>query len=105
MVVVDEFSGRLADILKMAEALAPYPPLQGNYYPGLRRIIDEDDEKAHPYSLAACATAAPFLGGAFDVASFDLDEASFSKVKHPPRLAVRTKRVVEAGTLQPYACN
>ena len=83
--VLDDFSDAVERIATLADELAPFPPVQtSNYYPGLRRIIGEDDEKAHAYALAACETAAPFLGGAFDVASFDLDEASFSLVTLQP---------------------
>ena len=83
VVVIDEFSGRLDEILTLAEALAPYPSIRGNYYPGLRRIIAPTDE-ANDYVEQACRDAGPFIGGAFDVDGFDLIEASFSMVTTAP---------------------
>lgn len=82
VVVIDEFSGRLAEILELAEALAPYPPLK-NYYPGLRRIISPADD-ANSYVEQLCRDAAPFIAGAFDVDGFTLAEASFSIVTTAP---------------------
>src|SRR3954453_17621113 len=78
VVVIDDFSGRLDEILGIAEALAPYPALKGNYYPGLRRLIEHGDEAANAYVLQTCRDAGPLIGGAFDVEGFALVEASFS---------------------------
>jgi hypothetical protein len=83
IVVIDEFSGRLDEILSLAQALAPYPSIVGSYYPGLRRIIDRADE-ANDYVEATCRDAGPFIAGAFDVDSFSLLEASFSMVTTTP---------------------
>ena len=84
VVVIDEFSGRLEEILGIAEALAPYPSLKGNYYPGLRRIIEPADEASNAYVEKTCSDAAQFIAGAFDVAGFSLLEASFSMVTTQP---------------------
>ena len=84
VVVIDEFSGRLEEILGTAEALAPYPSLKGNYYPGLRRIIEPADEASNAYVEKTCNDAAQFIAGAFDVAGFSLLEASFSMVTTQP---------------------
>jgi hypothetical protein len=84
VVVIDDFSGAVEDIGRLADELAPFPAIQGNYYPGLRRVISSADEKAYAYVLATCNEAAPFVGGAFDVQSFDLEEASFSMVTVQP---------------------
>lgn len=84
VVIVDEFSGRLGEILQLAEALAPYPALNDNYYPGLRRLIGQADEAATAYAEQTCRDAGPFIGGAFDVDDFTLVEASFSIVTTPP---------------------
>lgn len=83
VVVIDEFSGHLDEILAVAEALAPYPPL-GNYYPGLRRVIEPSDEAANAYVEQTCRDAGPFIAGAFDVDGFTLIEASFSMVTTLP---------------------
>jgi Family of unknown function (DUF6445) len=85
VVIIDDFSGRLAEILQVAEALAPYPQLNHNYYPGVRRIIQRADVAADAYAERTCRDAAQFIAGAFDVDRFDLLEASFSMVTTLPR--------------------
>jgi hypothetical protein len=84
VVVIDEFTGRIAPILEIAEALAPYPPLAHNYYPGLRRIVEPADEAANAYVEQTCREAAQFIAGAFDTDGFKLLEASFSMVTTLP---------------------
>ncbi|MGN6849616.1 MAG: DUF6445 family protein [Sphingomicrobium sp.] len=84
IVIVDEFSRRIDEILGIAEGLVPYPALTGNYYPGLRRLISAADEAANAYADQTCRDAGPFIGGAFDVDDFTLIEASFSMVTIPP---------------------
>ncbi|GAA0316678.1 hypothetical protein GCM10009087_28890 [Sphingomonas oligophenolica] len=84
VVVVDDFSERLPAIVDLAAAMAPFPRIVGNYYPGLRRIIDERDEAAFAYVSETLRTAAPFIGGAFEADAFDLIEASFSMITAPP---------------------
>jgi hypothetical protein len=83
VVVIDEFSGDPDRLIGIAADLAPYAS-EPNYYPGLRRIITSADEAADAYVVATCERAAPFIGGAFDVETFDLLEASFSIVTTPP---------------------
>lgn len=84
VVVIDEFSGRLSDILRIAEQLAPYPVPKSGYYPGLRRVIGPDDAQASQFVDELCRDAAPFIAGAFDVDGFTLTEASFSIVTTSP---------------------
>ncbi|MES2120782.1 MAG: DUF6445 family protein [Pseudomonadota bacterium] len=84
VVVIDEFSGSAEDIARIADALAPYPPITKNYYPGVRRPIAPTDGPAYDYAIRSCEKAAPFVGGAFDVDAFDLTEASFSIVTVQP---------------------
>ena len=84
VVVVDGFSGVVERVAELADELAPFPPITGNYYPGQRRIITQADAKAYGYAFEACRQAAPFIGGAFDAKSFDLAEASFSIVTVEP---------------------
>jgi hypothetical protein len=84
VVVIDEFSGRVEDIADLAEALAPYPRIEGNYYPGLRRVISKADRQANAYVEETCQSAAQFIAGAFDIDWFDLLEASFSMVTRLP---------------------
>jgi hypothetical protein len=84
VVVIDEFTGRLGEILDLAEALAPFPALKNNYYPGLRRLIEPADGAANDYVEQLCRAAGPFIAGAFDVEGFSLIEASFSMVTTAP---------------------
>lgn len=84
IVVIDDFSGDLEQIGRLADELAPFPRIEGNYYPGVRRTITESDKSAYAYVLTACNRAAPFVGGAFGVKGFDLVEASFSIVTLRP---------------------
>ncbi len=83
LVIIDNFSGAVEEIGRIADDLAPFPPNHGNY-PGVRRMISEADEKAYAYVLETCNRAAPFIGGGFGVDSFDLVEASFSVVTINP---------------------
>jgi uncharacterized protein DUF6445 len=84
VVVVDDFSGSAEDVARLADALAPFPPITGNYYPGLRRVISEGDAAAYAYVLETCRQAAPFIGGGFEVDGFDLAQGSFSLVTLQP---------------------
>ena len=83
VVVIDEFTGDLGRILKIAEALAPYRP-HTNYYPGLRQVIEPADAAANAYVEQTCRDAAQFIAGAFDIEGFDLIEGSFSMVTTKP---------------------
>ncbi|MEP7130072.1 MAG: DUF6445 family protein [Sphingomicrobium sp.] len=85
VVVVDGFSGSVEDVARLADALAPFPPIAGNYYPGVRRVIREADADAYAYVFETCRQAAPFVGGAFEVDGFDLVEGSFSLVTLQPQ--------------------
>ena len=84
VVVIDDFSGSAEDIARIADALAPYPPIEHNYYPGVRRVITPADTDANEYAMRTCREAARFIGGAFDVDAFDLKQANFSVVTVPP---------------------
>ena len=101
VVVVDDFSGRLRTIVDLAAAMAPFPRIAGNYYPGLRRIIDARDEPAFAYVGEALRTAAPFIGGAFDVDSFELVEASFSMITAPPAMLSPAQRAPHFDSTDP----
>ena len=84
IVIIDDFSGTLEQIRTIADELAPFPAIEGNYYPGIRRVIEEADGRAFSYVRSTCEKVAPFLGGGFGVDRFDLQEASFSLVTLPP---------------------
>jgi Family of unknown function (DUF6445) len=84
LVVIDNFSSVVDQIAALADELAPFPPIQDNYYPGVRRLITKADKKAYAYVAETCSRAAPFIGAAFQVPSFDLEQASFSVVTLQP---------------------
>ena len=84
MVVIDEFSGRVEDVIAIAEALAPFPDVDSGYYPGIRRMLEPSDGDAAAYVQAACQAVGPFIGGAFNFARYSLLEASFSIVTRRP---------------------
>lgn len=84
VVVVDEFSGDAEAVARIADALAPFPGIDVNYYPGVRRLITRSDFDADAYVERACRDAAQFIAGAFDVESFTFVEASFSIVTLRP---------------------
>jgi hypothetical protein len=92
VVIIDEFSGDVEEVARLADSLAPFPPSK-NYYPGVRRMISEPDKEAYSYVLKTCDRAAPFIGGAFDVQYFRLREASFSVVTTAPNELHATQRV------------
>jgi len=84
VVVIDEFSGRLDEIVQCACDLAPYPAIERNYYPGVRRVIGRNDQRANAYVEQTCRDAAQYIAGAFDIETFTLVEASFSLVTVRP---------------------
>jgi hypothetical protein len=101
VVVVDDFSGRLPAIVDLAAAMAPFPRIAGNYYPGVRRVIDEHDEAAFAYVSETLRSVAPFIGGAFDVDAFDLIEASFSMITAPPATLTPAQRAPHFDSTDP----
>jgi hypothetical protein len=92
VVVIDEFSGNSEAVAAIAEALAPFPPIKGHYYPGVRRVITEADTTAFAYVYETCRRVAPFIGGAFNVQGFGLGEGSFSLVTVKPGELVPAQR-------------
>jgi hypothetical protein len=80
VVVIDEFSGRVGDVISIAEALGPFPDVDSGYYPGIRRILEPSYGDAAVYVQATCNRVGPFIGGAFHFERFSLLEASFSIV-------------------------
>lgn len=92
VVVIDEFSGNSEAVAALADALAPFPPIKGHYFPGVRRVITEADAQAYAYLYEACRLAAPFIGGAFGVSGIELAEGSFSIVTVKPAELVAIQR-------------
>jgi hypothetical protein len=101
VVVIDGFSGDASGTVAIAEALTPFPPARGVYYPGVRRILDESDGAAWDYATRTLTALAPFIGGAFDVDRFDLIEASFSMVTAAPATLVPAQRAPHFDSTDP----
>lgn len=83
VVVVDDFTGAVEEVVELAAAMAPFPTSAGTYYPGLRQPIAVGDP-AYGYVERLLQAAGPFIGGGFDVDTFDLLAASFSMVTTAP---------------------
>jgi hypothetical protein len=101
VVVIDRFSGDASETVAIAEALAPFPPARGVYYPGVRRILDESDGAAWEYVTRTLTALAPFIGGAFDVDGFNLIEASFSMVTAAPATLFPAQRAPHFDSTDP----
>jgi hypothetical protein len=101
VVVIDEFSGNVAELIGLAAELAPFPYHSANYYPGLRRIITAADSAAYDYVGRALTESAQFIAGAFDVDGFDLLEASFSMVTADPSELLPAQRAPHFDTTDP----
>ena len=91
VVVIDDFTGAIDEVVELAAAMAPFPSSAGNFYPGLRRQI-VPGEPAYGYVKHLLKAAAPYIGGGFDVDTFDLLEASFSIVTAPPETLAVAQR-------------
>jgi hypothetical protein len=92
VVVIDDFTGDLASIVEIAAALAPFPAIAENHYPGLRRIIRNTDPAAFAYAERVLRGAAPFIGRAFRFGSFGVIGASFSMVTAAPQTLLPPQR-------------
>lgn len=101
MVVIDDFTGNVDAIVGIAAELAPFPPDEISYYPGLRRFITRDDQAALDYALGLLHKAGPFIVGAFDFETFNLIEASFSMVTTPPGALSLPQRAPHFDTIDP----
>jgi hypothetical protein len=83
VVIIDDFLGDPNRVVGIAAELGGYFA-NGHLYPGVRRVITNVDQVASAYVTDVCERAAQFIGGAFEIDSFDLLEASFSIVTTPP---------------------
>ena len=100
VVVIDDFTGAVDELVDLAAAMAPFPSSSGSYYPGLRQPIATGDA-AYGYVERLLRTAAPFIGGGFDVDTFDLIEASFSMVTSAPAMLDPAQRAPHFDSTDP----
>lgn len=101
VVIIDNFSGQVDQIAALADALAPFPIIESNYYPGVRRIITTDDGDANVYVEQTCRDAAQFIAGAFDFDDFELLEGSFSMVTMKPSELREPQRIPHFDSTNP----
>lgn len=100
VVVIDDFTGAVDEVVELAAAMAPFPSSGGNHYPGLRRSV-VPGEPAYAYVERLLEAAAPFIGGGFDVDTFDLLDASFSMVTAPPAALAVAQRAPHFDSTDP----
>lgn len=84
VLVIDNFSGDVCEIVNIAAALAPFGDSRDTYYPGIRRHITPADRDAFAYAEGVIEEIGPFLGDIFGFEWFDWIEASFSMVTAAP---------------------
>jgi hypothetical protein len=100
VVVIDDFTGAVNEVVGLAAAMAPFPSSSGTYYPGLRRSIAAGDA-AYGYVERLLEAAGPFIGGGFDVDTFELLEASFSMVTSAPAMLDPAQRAPHFDSTDP----
>lgn len=96
--VIDDVIADPRTCVDAAAALAPFPEISGNYYPGRRRQIRRD-EPANAYTATLCNTVAPVMQEVFGVGRFHVKEASFSIVTQRPETTQLIQRVPHFDTL------
>lgn len=101
LVVIDGLLGDVETPIRLASALAPFPPDPDSYYPGVRRTIGTGDVEANAYVNRVMKAAAPFIGGAFDCPGFSLIDASFSIVTTTPRDLIPVQRAPHFDSTDP----
>ncbi len=93
VLVIDGFVEDPGLLVRQAAAMAPFPEVTGNQYPGTRRLIDPDRDAAYAYVDLACRGLAPLLRRVWGVAKFAVTEASFSLVTRRPEALNAVQRV------------
>jgi hypothetical protein len=101
IVVIDDFLSDPDFAIRQAVALAPFPDVGTNYYPGARRAVTPDDRDAFAYVDATCQAIAPVLRQIYGVERFQIREASFSLVTRRPHETQLIQRVPHYDSVQP----
>lgn len=91
VVVIDDLVEDPDALVDQAARMAPFPAVEGNFYPGLRRVITAGDGMASDYVQAIFRSAAPLIGKIYGAGELELIEASFSLVTTPPE-ALRARQ-------------
>ncbi len=100
VVIIDDILPDARAAVDMAAALAPFPEIADNYYPGRRRLIGRD-EPANAYTASICNAVVPVMHQVFGVGRFHMREASFSIVTQRPETTQLIQRVPHFDTLDP----
>ncbi len=96
--ILDDALADPRQAVDLAASLAPFPPIDRNYYPGQRRLIRRE-EPAHAYTAAICNTVAQAMFDVFGVGRFHVREASFSIVTQAPQTTQLIQRVPHFDTV------
>jgi len=101
VVVIDDFLADPDAVVRQAAALAPFPDMKENYYPGLRRMVTPADGACFGYFDAMCQAVAPILRQLFGVERFRITEAGFSLVTRRPQETEPAQRVPHYDSTDP----
>ena len=100
VVIIDDFVANPHAVIEQAAALAPFPQIADNYYPGVRRMLRQG-EAAYHYVRSVCGVLPPVLQRVYGVMRFHVREASFSMVTQRPETTQLIQRVPHFDTLNP----
>ncbi|MBW8733273.1 MAG: histone acetyltransferase [Asticcacaulis sp.] len=101
IVVIDDFLSDPDFAVRQAAALAPFPDVDTNYYPGARRFVTPEDRDAFVYVDAVCQGIASVLRQIYGVERFQIREAGFSLVTRRPHETQLIQRVPHYDTVYP----
>ena len=100
VVIVDGFSGNIAAIRAIAAEMTPFPEAT-NFYPGLRRIIRQEDAAAMAYVDDTLKRSAVFIAGGFGARTFSLLQGSFSIVTTASEALLPAQRAPHFDSTEP----
>ncbi len=101
VVVCDNFTCAIPQIMDMAASLAPFPADEASYYPGVRRAIGPNDGAATDYVDDLMKSIAPLIASTFNAPRMALLSASFSVVTRPPDHLLPMQRVPHYDSVDP----
>ncbi len=102
VIVIDNALADPQASVDLAAGLAPFPEIEGNYYPGLRlRLTPEHGPDVKAYVDAVCAAVLPAMQMTYGLRGFDVVEASFSMVTTPPADLKTGQRIAHCDTTNP----
>jgi hypothetical protein len=101
VLIIDDFTGNVREIVEIAAALAPFDQSRDTYYPGLRRHIMPADRDAFAYAEDLLEEIGPFLGDIFGFEWFDWIEASFSMIASPTDALIPQQRIPHFDSTDP----